>query len=398
MPRRLDRHGARMVPVTILRALAASVLLLPCAVEAAAASAPEGELWMASGQSNAVGCAPLPGPEPDPRVQTIDPDSGAWVVARDPLPICRVIGVAGTATGKVSPWVGAAIEVAKTTGPIRLVGYASGGQPISFWDEGKTGAVYLAANLEKARGKPSVMLWYQGEQDGASGMDVDAYAARLTDWLARARGLARNKELVVVVVQLGNWKDTRGDFMPIREAQRRVVAQDPHALLVPAFGLPLVDGVHIDTAAARVVSHDIAQAVLRSRGVKSAAAWPGPVMDAAVPGQDPRTCMIHFAEVAELKGANREDFCAIDAGGTVACTAIDVGKTRAALHFERALQAPARVVYGVGQSPAATLIDEAGFRAPAAQLTLTKGPVPEDKETRAPNGAGTIAPAAAPRR
>jgi hypothetical protein len=56
------------------------------------------------------------------------------------------------------------------------------------------------------------------------------------------------------------------------------------------------------------------------------------------------------------------------------------------------------VVYGVGENPAATLVDEAGFRAPAVQLPLAKGPVPEDKETRAPNGAGTAEPPAAPKR
>ncbi|MCW8133517.1 MAG: hypothetical protein KIS92_24445, partial [Planctomycetota bacterium] len=72
----------------------------------------------------------------------------------------------------------------------------------------------------------------------------------------------------------------------------------------------------------------------------------------------------------------------------VKCVKAEAANTLVALTFERALKPPARVVYGFGQAPAATLVDEAGNRAPAVQLELKAGPIPADKETQAPNGAG----------
>src|SRR5262249_28067239 len=116
--------------------------------------------------------------------------------------------------------------------------------------------------------------------------------------------------------------------------------------------------------------------------------WPGPVMDTAAMGNDPRTAIVHFAEVKKLAGALAEDFSATDADGHVKCTKAEAQNTRIALTFERALKAPVTIAYGAAPAPKCTLSDEAGNHAPAVQLELSKGPIPDDKETSAPNGAG----------
>jgi C4-dicarboxylate transporter len=72
----------------------------------------------------------------------------------------------------------------------------------------------------------------------------------------------------------------------------------------------------------------------------------------------------------------------------VASKAEALGNTRITVTFDEAVKLPASLVYGAGDAPAATLVDEAGNRAPAVQLEITKGRMPEDKETAATNGAG----------
>jgi len=73
----------------------------------------------------------------------------------------------------------------------------------------------------------------------------------------------------------------------------------------------------------------------------------------------------HFAAVKKMGGVNAEDFGASDSGGQVKCVGAEAANTLVTLTFERALKVPARVVYGFGQVPQASLVDEAGNRTPA---------------------------------
>jgi hypothetical protein len=114
-------------------------------------------------------------------------------------------------------------------------------------------------------------------------------------------------------------------------------------------------------------------------------------MDAAVIGNDPKSAVVHFAEVKNLVGALADDFGAVDADGAVKCIKAEAQNTRIALTFERAMKAPAKVIYGAAQAPKCTLADEAGNHAPAVELDLAKAAIPDDKESAAPNGAGVVA-------
>jgi hypothetical protein len=383
-------HGTRPTRIVLAIALAMSLDLLIGPLSApngVAAGEPQAN-WILSGQSNACGRAKLPGPKPHSQVTMWDLEQGAFVQAEDPLPN---MGTTGT-----GPWIVAANLVAEQSGePLRLCGFASGGKPIAFWHPGQPGHQGLMPVIRDAGQGSEVFLWYQGESDTGGRLSGAQYLKELTEHVARVRDAAANPHMLVVVVQLGpSLRPGTGGYMAIREAQRQFVIQDAHAVLVPALGRTLMDTVHLDNAGYRELGREIGRAVLRVQHDKSQDAWPGPVLDAAVlvPDQKARTrntVVAHFAEVRQLQHAEAADFAVLDAEGTNPCTALETGDTVMTLTCERDVIPPARLVYGYGQKPKASLTDEAGNRAPAVQQPITLGDPPADSISQVANGAGT---------
>ncbi len=346
-----------------------------------------GELWILSGQSNACGRAKLPGPEPNALVTMFDPRKADFVTAQDPLPH---MGTTGT-----GPWVAAAQLVAtELKSPVRMCGFASGGKPIGYWHPGQPGHKGLFPVIEKAGQKADVFLWYQGENNAGGGMTTDEYRRELTEHVARIRKAAGNPDMLAVIMQLGpSTRPGRSGYMSIREAQRQFVVQDGNAILVPALGRTLKDSVHLDNAGYRELGREIGRAILRTRHRKTVGNWPGPVLDVAVLQPDEKkrvrtTVVAHFAEVEQLADVLVSDFAVVDAEGTNLCRQAVVGRTTITLTCSRDVVFPARLVYGFGTNPKATLTDESGNRAPAVQLVITGGDAPEDKPTQLANGAG----------
>ncbi|MEO1998850.1 MAG: sialate O-acetylesterase [Planctomycetaceae bacterium] len=374
-----------MTFATRIRTLA--VLLLELAVVACLPAAePRGDLWILSGQSNACGRAKLPGPDASPRVTIFDPQQKRFVVAQDPLPHMGTVG-----TG---PWVAAAKHVsAAAEQPVRMCGFASGGKPIAFWHVGQPGYKGLFPVIEQAGQRADVFLWYQGESDSRR-LTQAAYQRELTEHVARVRRAAGNPNMLAVIVQLGPYLAVgRSGYMGIREAQRQFVINDKHAVLVPALGRTLKDSVHLDNAGYRELGRAIGRAVLRARHRQSNGNWPGPVLDAAVSHGDEKsrsrnTVVAHFAEVQQITNALAADFAVLDAEGTNPCLKIESAKTLVTLTLQRDIAPPARLVYGFGTQPKATLTDESGNRAPAVQLDVRSGELPEDAPGMLDNGAG----------
>lgn len=339
------------------------------------------DLWIMSGQSNACGRAALPGPAPTPEVTVFDRGSGQFVTAKDPLPGMNTMGV--------GPWVAAAQTVARSGIDVRLVGSATGGKPISFWHPGNAGHTDLMASINDAGKGAGVFLWYQGESDALSGVTRVDYVDELKQHVRRVRTQTGNPDLLAVIIQVGS--DTRkgwSGYTTLREAQRQFVLQDRRAILVPALGRTLKDAVHLDNAGYRELGAEIGRALLRHRFDRTDVNWPGPVLDGAVLNSERTGIAAHFAEVEQLAGLNAADFGVIDEEGTVKCTAASAGATMVSLEFERTIRLPARLIYGFGQHPQASLTDEAGNRAPAVQLAVATGSHIEDTPTEAPNGGG----------
>lgn len=353
-------------------------IVLSTGTQPAAAGQAPVDTWIVSGQSNACGRAQLPGYEGHALVQMFD--GKGWIAAKEPLPL----------NGTVGPWLAAATETAKAGVGVRITGWAQGGQPIAIWDDKGAGWAALKKSIDASGQNAGVFLWYQGENDAVSSTDPAVYQRKLGELVAKVRAEAKNPAMHVVIVQLGFWSNAASKVMEIREAQRQYVLGDPGAILVPAMGRPC-DGVHLKKEGYFELGQEISRALRKVRYQKKDVDWPGPVLDAAILGADKKTVLAHFAEVQKLAGAEAPDFGVIDAQGTLAAKAVQAQNTRIALTFDRAIAPPAKLVYGLGGNCKATLVDEAGNRAPAVHLDIAAGQPPPDQPTQAPNGAGTTA-------
>ena len=349
-------------------------------------------LWILSGQSNACGRGSLPGPKAIDKVRMFAPDEGRhdpgpgeWVNAEDPLP--------GMETWGVSAWVTAAQAVAQKGHKIDMLGYALGAQPISHWAPGSEGERKLFSRIKKQGIGAGVFLWYQGESDTSSPEDAAAYQDRLANLVARVRKTAENPHMTVVIIQLcamtrpGEAKGL-AYFMPVREAQRQFVLADGNALLVTALGRLQKEDGHLATPGYMELGEELAHALLRHRFNQTDINWPGPVLDSAVLQPDGRNITAHFAEVKQLSQVTENDFVVVDAEGSAVCSAAKAGAATLELTFDRQITLPATFFYAYADSPEATLVDEAGNRAPAVQIDVTAGSPPPDEFTNAPNGAG----------
>jgi hypothetical protein len=274
-----------------------------------------------------------------------------------------------------------------------MLGYALGAQQISHWDPGNVGDTKLFDRIRKHGKGAGVFLWYQGESDTGTCEDATAYQDKLAKLVARVRKTAENPRMTVVIIQLGGMTrpgeaTKQAYFMAVREAQRQFVLADGNALLVPALGRFQKPDGHLDTSGYMELGEEVVRALLRHRFNQRGINWPGPVLDSAVLNKDSRKITAHFAEVNQLSATTAGDFTVIDTTGSAVCSIAKAGATTIELTFDRQITLPAKFIYAHGDSPHATLIDEAGNRAPAVQIDVTTGSPPADKFTKAPNGAG----------
>jgi hypothetical protein len=390
----------RYVVILLVLCLGGAVVL----GEEKLAKAPDSacDLWILSGQSNACGRGRPPGLPVNLAVEAFNPENGKWMPALDPLP--------GMGTKGVGPWHAAAVTYATLTKrTVRLAGSARGGSDIKLWNP-TDGIVWksLSGVLDRVGKGAGVFLWYQGEANCVNGRDQ--YMANFKDLAERVRHESGNPGITVVVVQLSAHqpgyvldreppakkrivRGSASQVMLMREIQRQCVLSDPEAILVTAMGRKTQDFWHLSTEGQIELGREIGRA-LAARLQKVDTAWPGPVLDAAVLGDDGKTVTAHFAEVMKLSGVTAADFCVVSGTGpsarirAVASKAEALGNTRITVTFDEPVELPASLVYGAGDAPAATLVDEAGNRAPAVQLEIRSGRLPDDKETAAPNGAG----------
>lgn len=371
---------------TVSMVVSLSIVLIGAELEGSPAGAAvkgkKSEVWLLSGQSNACGKAdPNPALIGNPAVEIFDPAKGDWVQAAEPLVGMRYEDPTGNMG--LGPWLQAALDVAGKSGTgIRLTGTGCDGQPLSFWAEGQDGWKVFSDRINKAGKGADVFLWYQGESDALA--NSLTYQADLKAFAARVRVAAESPRMMIVVIQLGALgQDDGSTYAAVREAQRRFVIEDGNAILVPAVGRSVADTWHLSRAGYLELGQEIGRALLKTRHHNKDVDWPGPVLDKAVLKGDGKTVVAHFAEVNQLGGCLAEDFAIVapDGKATIKAKAIKVetGKTLVKLTFQDSVTLPAALAYAPGNRPQATLVDEAGNRAPAVQLPITQGTVPADK-------------------
>lgn len=204
-----------------------------------------GDLWIISGQSNAVGCgnnAAL-GAKPIPGVHCLEPryNLQEWTVARD-----------GFFEHTVGSWVTAAQEFYGATAvPVGLMGHAVGSKPMDYFLDPETGDPFILRPLIEQHGVgAAAFFWYQGESDSFQPAQEAAYQQKLTKLAGAIRQLTQNPNLMIGVCQLGRYTWFKDDhFTAVREAQRQFVLQDRRAVLYST--LPYVvnakDRIHLET-------------------------------------------------------------------------------------------------------------------------------------------------------
>lgn len=231
-----------------------------------------GDIWLVAGQSNASGTGTgFADDPPTLGVHQLGNDE-QWKLAAHPLEDATRSRHTATVHGVFqahSPWLAFGRRLQRELGhPIALIPTALGGSGVSLWQPG-TGHLFanMADMLKLAGGKIRGVVWYQGESDCSAG-NIAAYPERFRHFVRGLRELVGNPALPVVTAQLGRFTwgadDAQGnrDWTAMRDTQRRLALEIPHAALVPAIDLPLCDEIHVSAAANLVLGERFAAAAL----------------------------------------------------------------------------------------------------------------------------------------
>jgi sialate O-acetylesterase len=217
------------------------------------------------------------------------------------------------------------------------------------------------------------MLWYQGESNTADGA---AYAARLRtlrdDW--RTRFGARTPLLVAQLAGFGPPPTAPVDsgWAQVRDAQRRVVAEDPHAGL--AVAIDIGDAYDIHPPNKQELGRRLARVARHVVFGETALAPSGPIARTA--SRTPAGVRIAFDDVQDAlvaTGANGPigfELCDAEARTCAYADAVLEGRD-VLLRSPQALPR-ARVRYCWADGPVCTLRDRAGAPAGPFELAVTE--------------------------
>ncbi|MEX0774211.1 MAG: sialate O-acetylesterase [Phycisphaeraceae bacterium] len=332
-----------------------------------------GDLWVISGQSNAVGVGydQSQGAKPMPGVHGLSPKYGLhmWKPAAD-----------GFFESTVGPWVLAAQKFHRETGvPVGLMGHAVGSRPIDYFIDAQTGDMPYLHPLIEARGRgAAAFFWYQGESDAFNQERTKAYGAKL-DALAKAvRACTHNPQLMIGVVQIGRYGWHRDDhFAGIREAQRQFVLRDPRSILLSTLPYAVNDSdkIHLVTEGYVALAQQIGAAMIAQEKT-GRIATPGPTVERVrFAARDHRQIIVTFAHAQGLTGGDAtEQWYVTDQsrrgfreGGFVPVqkVAVDADKGQVVLDLAEPAQEAAAVSYGYRCDVGGTLGNDGGFAAPA---------------------------------
>ena len=154
---------------------------------------------LASGQSNAVGCAE--GSAPAATNDVVMWQDRSWIPAADPVSgFDRSVGC----EGHIGPWTTLGHTLSARKGPgtvVRLVGTGRGSTLLVEWDEDRRQGKELT--MLATVSQPDLFVFYQGEGDAAEGTPARDYANRLVALIGRVK-MRVHRPLTVVIVGLAS--------------------------------------------------------------------------------------------------------------------------------------------------------------------------------------------------
>lgn len=213
---------------------------------------------LASGQSNAVGCAE--GSAPAATNDVVMWQDRSWIPAANPVSgFNRSVGC----EGHIGPWTTLGHTLSARKGPgtvVRLVGTGRGSTLLVEWDEDRRQGKELT--MLATVSQPDLFVFYQGEGDAAEGTPARDYANRLVALIGRVK-MRVHRPLTVVIVGLASPPpdgppETIAGYQTIRQAQRQA-ADRTGARFVSAEGLPLGSAYHLAEAGVKELGKRLAE-------------------------------------------------------------------------------------------------------------------------------------------
>lgn len=336
-----------------------------------------GDLWIIAGQSNSAGYGRGPVSDPPELGVHLFRNSGQWALAAHPLndstatrhPVNR--DAANTAH---APYLHFARLLKQQLGcPIGLIQASRGGSALAEWnphDPAPSGGLFanMVACVAAAGGRVRGVVWYQGESE-AGGLTGHTYLPRFAQAVAAWRVALQHPTLPVLTVQLNRHyipptPKLEHSWMAVREAQRQAARTLPGVSVVPAFDLPLSDGIHTSAAGNLLLAERLAHAALGAVYGRAVDYQP-PDLQAAVAAPDGQTITLTFAPVASRMDnvdPTANAFQVEDAAGVVPVTAVSYpGGAAVQLSLGRPLSGAAVVHGGYGLASASVPMDVERF-------------------------------------
>jgi hypothetical protein len=225
-------------------------------------------IFIMAGQSNMAGRG-LVEPDdtiPQARMLTINQD-GKLVIAKEPLHFYEpsLAGLdCGYSFGKTL------IKHIPDSISVLLIPTAVGGSSISQWLGDSTHRdVKLMTNflqkvqIAKQYGTIKGILWHQGESD-ANEKGIPLYIARLSALFERFRSAIGNKQLPVLLGELGSFSTHKESWKLLNEAINKYSISDSNSTVVSTSDLAdKGDNVHFNSAGQRAMGRRFAKAYLK---------------------------------------------------------------------------------------------------------------------------------------
>lgn len=334
-----------------------------------------GDVWIAAGQSNMSGYSGgLAGAEtPIPEAHVFHND-GTWRQAVEPMDDgWEQVDAISREIPSASLMLAFAKELWDRTGvPVGVVPAPLGGTNLyAQWQRNAARPAHRAtlygSMLHRARSAcpgtaPRGLLWFQGESDALTPRTRSQYETDLAQLLSHLRSDLQQPELVAICGQLGTYSAANlSTWLPIQEAQRRVMAADARGGLPTAVDLPRADGIHFNVLGYRRLGQRFALAARRlvfGHAVDESADLVTVLRDAA-------GTQLRLQHESDLSGGAAALFRVTDALGDVGVASFALVDGDVVLTLARALSGAATVSYGWSVDPlAAWLRDPAGVAVP----------------------------------
>ncbi|QMU29375.1 sialate O-acetylesterase [Adhaeribacter radiodurans] len=221
-------------------------------------------VFFLAGQSNMAGRGQVEPADtiPNDRIFTIN-QKGEVITAKEPL---HFYEPNNTGLGSGLSFAKTLIKQVPNGVSILLIPTAVGGSFISQWLGDSTHRnVKLLTNFKekaaigKSLGQVKAILWHQGESD-ANPTDIPLYKVRLTNLFTHFREIMEDKNLPIILGELGTFSKDKDEWMQINEQIKQYSSTDPNTTVVSTSDLNHKgDNIHFDSEGLRLMGQRYAQ-------------------------------------------------------------------------------------------------------------------------------------------